>query len=212
MDKTIESIYKSILDGDQHLAAEKVTEALYTGMSPDLILKDGLVAAMGEVGRLFEIGEFFVPEMLISARAMQSALALLKPLLAASGAKATARVAIGTVQGDLHDIGKNLVGMMLEGAGFEIIDLGTDVRPEVFVGVVESKHVDIIALSALLTTTMPNMQATIEALNAAGLRDKVKVIIGGAPVTETYAQQIGADGYAPDASAASRLATKLMKA
>ena len=212
MDKTIESIYKSILDGDQHLAAEKVTEALNAGMSPDLILKDGLVAAMGEVGRLFEIGEFFVPEMLISARAMQSALALLKPLLASSGAKATARVAIGTVQGDLHDIGKNLVGMMLEGAGFEIIDLGTDVRPEVFVGVVESKHVGIIALSALLTTTMPNMQATIEALKAASLRDKVKVIIGGAPVTETYAQQIGADGYAPDASAASRLATKLMKA
>jgi 5-methyltetrahydrofolate--homocysteine methyltransferase len=212
MDKTIESIYKSILDGDQHLAAEKVTEALNAGMSPDLILKDGLVAAMGEVGRLFEIGEFFVPEMLISARAMQSALALLKPLLASSGAKATARVAIGTVQGDLHDIGKNLVGMMLEGAGFEIIDLGTDVRPEVFVGVVESKHVGIIALSALLTTTMPNMQATIEALKAASLRDKVKVIIGGAPVTEAYAQQIGADGYAPDASAASRLATKLMKA
>lgn len=212
MDKTIESIYKSILDGDQHLAAEKVTEALNTGMSPDLILKDGLVAAMGEVGRLFEIGEFFVPEMLISARAMQSALALLKPLLAVSGSKATGRVAIGTVQGDLHDIGKNLVGMMLEGAGFEIVDLGTDVRPEVFVGVVESKHVDIIALSALLTTTMPNMQATIEALKAAGLRDKVKVIIGGAPVTETYAQQIGADGYAPDASAASRLAIKLMKA
>ena len=212
MDKTIESIYKSILDGDQHLAAEKVIEALNTGMSPDLILKDGLVAAMGDVGRLFEIGEFFLPEMLISARAMQSALALLKPLLAASGAKATARVAIGTVQGDLHDIGKNLVGMMLEGAGFEIVDLGTDVRPEVFVGVVESKHVDIIALSALLTTTMPMMQATIEALKAAGLRDKVKVIIGGAPVTEAYAQQIGADGYAPDASAASRLATKLMKA
>ncbi len=139
-------------------------------------------------------------------------LVLLKPFLAASGSKATGRVAIGTVQGDLHDIGKNLVGMMLEGAGFEIIDLGTDVRPEVFVGVVESKHVDIIALSALLTTTMPTMQATIEALKAASLRDKVKVIIGGAPVTETYAQQIGADGYAPDASAASRLATKLMKA
>lgn len=192
--------------------AEKVTEALNAGMSPDSILKAGLVATMGKVGRLFENGEYFVPEMLISARAMQSALVLLKPFLAVSGAKATGKVAIGTVQGDLHDIGKNLVGMMLEGAGFEIIDLGTDVRPEVFVGVVETKHVDIIALSALLTTTMPKMQATIEALKAASLRDKVKVIIGGAPVTETYAQQIGADGYAPDASAASRLATKLMKA
>ena len=121
-------------------------------------------------------------------------------------------MAIGTVQGDLHDIGKNLVGMMLEGAGFEIIDLGTDVQPENFVDAVEAKHADIIALSALLTTTMPKMQETIEALKAASLRDKVKVIIGGAPVTETYAQQIGADGYGPDASAASRLAAKLMKA
>jgi 5-methyltetrahydrofolate--homocysteine methyltransferase len=140
---------------------------------------------------------------------MQGGLALLKPRLTAAGAAAAGRVAIGTVKGDLHDIGKNLVGMMLEGSGFELKDLGTDVAPEKFVAAVRSDGVDIIALSALLTTTMPNMLATIEALKAAGLRDKVKVMIGGAPVTEAYARQIGADGYSPDASAAVRLAGSL---
>ncbi|MGD0610895.1 MAG: corrinoid protein [Anaerolineales bacterium] len=208
----IDTIYKAVLEGNTREVQVGVEAALKEKITADQIMQNGLIAAMKEVGRLFEAGEFFVPEMLISARAMQSALVLLKPFLAASGAKAAGRVAIGTVQGDLHDIGKNLVGMMLEGAGFEIIDLGTDVRPENFVDAVEAKHADIIALSALLTTTMPKMQETIEALKAASLRDKVKVIIGGAPVTETYAQQIGADGYGPDASAASRLAAKLMKA
>jgi 5-methyltetrahydrofolate--homocysteine methyltransferase len=208
----IDTIYKAVLEGNTREVQVGVEAALKEKITADQIMQNGLIAAMKEVGRLFEAGEFFVPEMLISARAMQSALVLLKPFLAASGAKAACRVAIGTVQGDLHDIGKNLVGMMLEGAGFEIIDLGTDVRPENFVDAVEAKHADIIALSALLTTTMPKMQETIEALKAASLRDKVKVIIGGAPVTETYAQQIGADGYGPDASAASRLAAKLMKA
>jgi len=212
MDKTIESIYKGILDGDQHLVAEKVTEALNAGMSPDSILKDGLVAAMGEVGRLFENGEYFVPEMLIAARAMQAGLKLLKPGLADTGIKAVGRVVIGTVSGDLHDIGKNLVGMMLEGAGFEVIDLGTDVKPEAYISAVREHKPDIVAMSALLTTTMPNMEATIKALEGAGLRKQVKVIIGGAPVTEEYAKKIGADGSADDASAASRLATKLMKA
>ncbi len=208
----IDTIYKAVLEGNTREVQAGVEAALKEKITADQIMQNGLIAAMKEVGRLFEVGEFFVPEMLISARAMQSGLVLLKPFLAASGAKAAGRVVIGTVQGDLHDIGKNLVGMMLEGAGFEIIDLGTDVRPENFVGAVETKHADIIALSALLTTTMPKMQETIEALKAASLRDKVKVIIGGAPVTETYAQQIGADGYGPDASAASRLAAKLMKA
>jgi len=212
MDKTIESIYKGILDGDQHLVAEKVTEALNAGMSPDSILKDGLVAAMGEVGRLFENGEYFVPEMLIAARAMQAGLKLLKPGLADTGIKAVGRVVIGTVSGDLHDIGKNLVGMMLEGAGFEVIDLGTDVKPEAYISAVREHKPNIMAMSALLTTTMPNMEATIKALEGAGLRKQVKVIIGGAPVTEEYAKKIGADGSADDASAASRLATKLMKA
>jgi 5-methyltetrahydrofolate--homocysteine methyltransferase len=148
--------------------------------------------------------------MLIAARAMQTGLVVLKPQLVQNGVKSAGRVAIGTVKGDLHEIGKNLVGMMLEGAGFEIKDLGTDVEPDKFVALVQNEHVDIIALSALLTTTMTNMAITIEALRSAGIRDKVKVIIGGAPVTEDYAKKIGADGYSPDASAAARLVKSLM--
>jgi 5-methyltetrahydrofolate--homocysteine methyltransferase len=210
MHKTIEVINKGILDGDQHLVAQQVTEALNAGLSPDLILKDGLVAAMGEVGRLFENGEYFVPEMLIAARAMQAGLKLLKPGLADTGVKAVGRVVIGTVSGDLHDIGKNLVGMMLEGAGFEVIDLGTDVKPEAYVNAVRERKPDIVAMSALLTTTMPNMEATIMALEKAGLRKSVKVIIGGAPVTDEYAKRIGADGSAYDASAAVKIARALI--
>lgn len=212
MEPLINEIFANILDGHQTVVEVKVQEALDSGVDPKAILEEGMIAAMAEVGRLFEVGEYYVPEMLVAARAMKAGLAIIRPQLTNANFKTTGKIAIGTIQGDLHDIGKNLVSMMLEGAGFEIIDLGTDVKPEVFVGVVESKHVDIIALSALLTTTMPNMQATIEALKTANLRDKVKVIIGGAPVTETYAQQIGADGYAPDASAASRLAIKIMAA
>jgi 5-methyltetrahydrofolate--homocysteine methyltransferase len=209
----IEPIFKAILEGDAAAAKASVEAALKAGSTAAQIMQEGLIAAMTEVGRLFEAGEYFVPEMLIAARAMQAALTLLKPYLAESGAKAAGRVVIGTVKGDLHDIGKNLVGMMLEGAGFEIKDLGTDVTPDKFVATVQAdQSVDIIALSALLTTTMPNMQATINALKAAGLRDRVKVIVGGAPVTETYAQQIGADGYSPDASAAARLAKTLVTA
>ena len=208
----IEPIYKAVLDGEAPAAKTSVEAALKAGVTANQIMQEGLIAAMAEVGRLCEAGEYFVPEMLISARAMQSALGLLKPYLAESGTKAAGRVGIGTVKGDLHDIGKNLVGMMLEGAGFEIKDLGTDVAPAKFVAAVQADHVDIIALSALLTTTMPNMQATIDALKAAGLRDTVKIIVGGAPVTEAYAKQIGADGYSPDASAAARLAKALMTA
>jgi 5-methyltetrahydrofolate--homocysteine methyltransferase len=210
MDKTIQAIYKGILDGNQHLVAQQVTEALASGLSPELILKEGLVAAMGEVGRLFEIGEFYVPEMLIAARAMQSGLKLLKPRLADSGVKAEGRVVIGTVSGDLHDIGKNLVGMMLEGAGFEVIDLGTDVKPESYVNAMRKHQPDIVAMSALLTTTMPNMEVTLKALQEAGLRKQVKVIIGGAPVTEEYANRIGADGFSYDASGAVKVARSLI--
>jgi 5-methyltetrahydrofolate--homocysteine methyltransferase len=210
MDKTIEAIYKGILDGNQHLVAQQVTEALASGLSPELILKEGLVAAMGEVGRLFEIGEFYVPEMLIAARAMQSGLKLLKPRLADSGVKAEGRVVIGTVSGDLHDIGKNLVSMMLEGAGFEVIDLGTDVKPESYVNAVRKHQPDIVAMSALLTTTMPNMEVTLKALQEVGLRKQVKVIIGGAPVTEEYANRIGADGFSYDASGAVKVARSLI--
>jgi 5-methyltetrahydrofolate--homocysteine methyltransferase len=165
---------------------------------------------MAEVGRLFEIGEYYVPEMLISARAMQFGLAVLKPHLKEANVQAAGKVAIGTVKGDLHDIGKNLVAMMLEGAGFEIVDLGTDVAPEKYVAAVQA-GANLVALSALLTTTMPNMKAVIEGLKAAGLRDKAKVMIGGAPVTDSYAAQIGADGYAPDASRAVNLAKSLVK-
>ena len=210
MDKKIETIYKGILDGDQHLVAQQVTDALKAGLSPDMILKEGLVAAMSEVGRLFENGEYYVPEMLIAARAMQAGLKLLKPGLADTGVKAVGRVIIGTVSGDLHDIGKNLVGMMLEGAGFEVIDLGTDIKPEGFVNAVRQHKPDIVAMSALLTTTMPNMEATIKALEAAGLRKEVKVMIGGAPITEEYAKKIGADGSAYDASVAVKVARSLI--
>ena len=165
---------------------------------------------MAAVGRLFEEGEYFVPEMLIAARAMQSGLALLKPHLVAADVPIAGTVAIGTVKGDLHDIGKNLVGMMLEGAGFELVDLGTDVAPEQFVKAVQNGGVDIVALSALLTTTMPSMRATIEALKSAGIRDQVKVMIGGAPVTTEYSETIGADGYSADASQAVALAKNLI--
>jgi len=211
MDKNIQTIYKGILEGDQHLVAQQVTEALNAGLSPDMILKEGLVAAMGEVGRLFENGEYYVPEMLIAARAMQAGMKLLKPGLADSGIKEVGRVIIGTVSGDLHDIGKNLVGMMLEGSGFEVIDLGTDVKPEAYVNAVREYKPDIVAMSALLTTTMPNMEATIKALEDAGLRQQVKVIIGGAPVTDEYAKKIGADGSAYDASVAVKVARSLIR-
>jgi 5-methyltetrahydrofolate--homocysteine methyltransferase len=210
MDPKIKQIYDSILEGQQGEAVSGVKAAIDAGLPPGDILNDGMVDAMAEVGRLFEEGEYFVPEMLIAARAMQSGLALLKPHLIEADIKSAGTVAIGTVKGDLHDIGKNLVGMMLEGAGFEVVDLGTDVTPEKFVETVQGGGVDIVALSALLTTTMPSMQATIEALKAEGIRDQVKVMIGGAPVTNEYATQIGADGYSSDASRAVNLAKGLI--
>jgi 5-methyltetrahydrofolate--homocysteine methyltransferase len=211
MENILEVIFNSILDGDQNLVPEKIREALDAGVAAQDILKDGMIAAMAEVGRLFEEGEYFVPEMLIAARAMQAGLVVLKPYLIAADIKPLGKVAMGTVKGDLHDIGKNLVCMMLEGAGFEIVDMGTDVAPEEFVEAAKSGDVDIVAMSALLTTTMPNMKTSIEALKAAGLRDKVKVIVGGASVTEAYANDIGADGYAPDAGRAAILAKTLVE-
>ena len=210
MEQIIKEIYNGILEG-QHKAVEaKVKAALDAGVNPKTLLDEGMIAAMAEVGRLFEIGEYYVPEMLIAARAMQHGLAVLKPHLKEANVQSAGKVAIGTVKGDLHDIGKNLVAMMLEGAGFEIMDLGTDVAPDKFVGAVQA-GANLVALSALLTTTMPNMKAVIEGLKTAGLRDKAKVMIGGAPVTDSYAAQIGADGYAPDASRAVNLAKSLVK-
>jgi 5-methyltetrahydrofolate--homocysteine methyltransferase len=209
MDPKLKPIYDAVLDGDMEASEAGVQAALEGNVSAADILNVALIPAMGEVGRLFEEGDYFVPEMLIAARAMKAGLAIIKPLLVDSGVEPAGKVAIGTVKGDLHDIGKNLVAMMLEGAGFEIIDLGTDVAPETFVEAVQ-KGAQIVGLSALLTTTMPGMSGVIEALQEAGLRDQVKVIIGGAPVTAEYAEQIGADGFAPDASQAASLAKKLM--
>lgn len=212
MDHLIQAIYDGIVDGSRAVVTQKVQEALDAHLDPQLILNQGLVAAMAQVGQLFEDGEYFVPEMLVSARAMQEGLNLLKPHLLAGDIKPMGKVVAGTVKGDLHDIGKNLVCMMLEGAGFTIQDLGADVSPEAFVEAVRQGDVDLVAMSALLTTTMSNMKVTIQALEEAGLRGQVKVMIGGAPVTDAYAQQIGADGYASDASRAVKLAQKLIAA
>jgi 5-methyltetrahydrofolate--homocysteine methyltransferase len=210
MDQMLEPIYKAVLNGEKEAATESVQAALDAGKDAGEILQKGLIPAMEEVGRLFEAGDYYVPEMLIAARAMQAGLGLLKPLLVDSDVKPTGKVVIGTVKGDLHDIGKNLVGMMLEGAGFEINDMGTDVAPEQFIEAVNEGDVDILAMSALLTTTMPMMETTIKAVDEAGLRDAVKIIIGGAPVTKDYAEKIGADGFAPDASQAASLAKTLV--
>jgi 5-methyltetrahydrofolate--homocysteine methyltransferase len=203
---TLDDLRQNVIDGNAASVPDLVKQAMSEGAPPDKILNQGLISGMAEVGRLFEEGEFFVPEMLIAARAMKAGLALLRPHLAAANVKAVGKVILGTVQGDLHDIGKNLVGMMLEGAGFEVIDLGTDVSPDKFVAAVKEHKPDLVGCSALLTTTMPKMKTTIEALTEAGLRGSVKVMIGGAPVTEKYAAEIGADLYAPDASSAANRA------
>jgi 5-methyltetrahydrofolate--homocysteine methyltransferase len=206
MDEHLKPIYQGIIDGNLDEVKAKVQDAILAKIPAGMILKEGLVPAMAEVGRLFEEGEYFVPEMLVAARAMQGGLEILKPKLVAADIKPVGKVVIGTVKGDLHDIGKNLVAIMLEGAGFEIHDLGSDVLPEKFVEAVKTFQPEIVCMSALLTTTMTNMPVTVEAIKQAGLRDKVKILIGGAPVTDAYAKQIGADGYAQDASAAARLA------
>jgi Predicted cobalamin binding protein len=207
----LDDLRKSVIDGELNVTQNQVHQALAENIPPEKILTDGLIAAMSEVGRMFENGEFYVPEMLISARAMKGGLAILRPQLAAANIKAIGKVVIGTVQGDLHDIGKNLVGMMLEGTGFEVIDLGVDVSPEKYVAAVKENLPDLIGLSALLTTTMPRMKDIILALQAAGLRDRVKVMIGGAPVTEQYAKNIGADIYAPDAASAAQRARQSLQ-
>jgi 5-methyltetrahydrofolate--homocysteine methyltransferase len=207
----LEQIRQNVIEGNVKETTANVEQALSEGLDASTILNAALIAAMSEVGSLFENDEYFVPEMLIAARAMQAGLVLLKPLLAESGAKSLGKIAIGTVKGDLHDIGKSLVAMMIEGAGFEIIDLGVDVPPEDFVQAIRL-GADVIAMSALLTTTMPNMAATIKAIKDAGLRNQTKIMVGGAPVTEAYAAEIGADGYAADASSAARKAQELIQA
>lgn len=202
----LEQIFKDVLEGNASRVSAGVREALAAGHDPSDILNQGLIAAMEKVGCQFEAGQFYVPEMLISARAMKQGLEVLKPALIEADVKPVGKVILGTVTGDLHDIGKNLVGMMLEGAGFEVIDLGVEVTPEQFVMAVRKHQAGFVGLSALLTTTMPGMDDTIAALKEAGLRGSVKVMVGGAPVTQAFADQIGADLYAPDApNAASRV-------
>jgi 5-methyltetrahydrofolate--homocysteine methyltransferase len=206
---TIEIIYQNVLEGNAEDIETNIHQAVQDGLTSETILKQGLISAMDQVGKLFEDGEYFVPEMLVAARAMQAGLRILKPRLAAEGAKSSGRIVVGTVQGDLHDIGKNLVAMMFEGAGFEVKDLGVDVPPDVFVKAVQ-EGAQVIGMSALLTTTMTKMQTTMEALQASGIRDQVKVVIGGAPITQDFATKIGADGYAPDGASAVRIVRKLL--
>lgn len=198
---TLEQLFQGIVNGESKVVEQKVNEALNAGIDPAVILNEGMIPAMSEVGRQFEEGECYVPEMLVAAHAMQSGMGLLKPHLQKDNVESRGKVAIGTVKGDLHDIGKNLVAIMLEGAGFEIQDLGTDVAPEKFVEAARS-GANVIAMSALLSTTMIKMKDVVEAIAKADLPTKPIVIVGGAPLTETFAKSIGADGFAPDASRA----------
>jgi 5-methyltetrahydrofolate--homocysteine methyltransferase len=198
----LSKIASNLYEGEDEVVAELVQQALDQGMAPNDVLQGGLIAGMDEVGRDFKAGDLFVPEVLIAARAMHAGMGVLRPLLAESDVPSAGKYVIGTVKGDLHDIGKNLVKMMLEGAGFETVDLGTDVEPQDFVAAVREHKPEVVGMSALLTTTMVQMRATIEALVEAGLRDEVKIMVGGAPVTEAFAQEIGADAYAPDAASA----------
>ena len=208
----LKKMYDAILNGNFKAAREITQQALAAGVDPQVLVQEQMIPAMDEVGRRYEANEYFVPELLISARAMKAALELIRPLLTARGTEPAGRVVIGTVKGDLHDIGKNLVAAMLEGAGFEVIDLGVDVSPEKFIAALNERHASLVAMSALLTTTMNSMKTTVEALKAAGVRNKVKIMIGGAPVTQKYADEIGADGYSSNANAAVALARKLVAA
>ena len=208
----MQKLYDAVLSGDSKTAVAITQEALREKVDPLELITRYMVPAMDEVGKRFECEEYFVPELLLAARAMKGSLELLRPLLASSGVQPTGRVVIGTVKGDLHDIGKNLVASLLEGGGFDVIDLGADVSPEKFIETVRSTGANIVCLSALLTVTMPSMKTTIEEMKKAGVREQVKVLVGGAPVTQQFADQIGADGYGESASAAVALARKMAKA
>jgi len=211
MSETIlKELHDAIVEGNRKQASASVQAALDAGVASEIILKDSMIPAMRRVGEMFSCGEYYVPEMLVAARAMQEGLTILKPHLVKTNIASEGKVVIGTVTGDMHDIGKNLVGMMLEGAGFEVIDLGINVPPAKFVDAIRAHHPDLVGMSALLTTTMPGMKTTLEALEAAGLRKQIKVLVGGAPVTPQFAQSIGADGYAQDASRAVELAKSLL--
>ena len=195
-----------VIAGNEAKVSELVQAALDQGVPAGEILSGGLIAAMDIVGERMESGDMFIPEVLMAARSMSTGVEILKPHLSEEDATSKGRVIIGTVKGDLHDIGKNLVAMMLESAGLEVHNLGVDIAPEVFVGQIKEKQAGLLCLSALLTTTMPMMKETIDALVAAGLRDNIKILVGGAPVTKAFAEEIGADGYAPDAGSAAKTA------
>lgn len=210
MHQLLKTVYDDVINGDRAAVEAGVRAAMDAGQPVASILNEALIAAMKEVGERFERQDFYVPEMLVAARAMQAGLTILKPHLVQAGVPAAGKVVIGTVKGDLHDIGKSLVGMMLEGAGYEVIDLGTDVGPEKFGEAVRTYKPQLMGMSALLTTTMQNMKSTLEALEDLGVRNQVKVMVGGAPVTDLFAKEIGADGYAPDASRAVTLAKSLL--
>jgi 5-methyltetrahydrofolate--homocysteine methyltransferase len=204
------ALRKAVIEGEAPAAVAAARDALENGVPPLEIVSEGIGPAMAEVGKLFEEGEYFVPELLMAARATKGIFVVLRPLLASSGAEPAAHVVLGTVQGDLHDIGKNLVAAMLEGGGFEVTDLGVDVPPEKFIAEVKKRPVQIVGLSALLTTTMPAMKKTIEAFRSAGIRDQIKIMVGGAPITKNYADSIGADGYGESAAASVDLARRLI--
>ena len=206
----LSALRQAILVGDATGALAAAGQALEQGVKPMEVVSEGISPAMKEVGRLFEEGEYFVPELLISAKATKEVFRVLRPLLAHAGAKPAGRIILGTVQGDLHDIGKNLVAAMLEGGGFEVSDLGVDVSSDMFIAAVRETKPQIVGLSALLTTTLPAMKNVIEALRAAGIRQGVKVMVGGAPVTQGYAESIGADGYGENAAASVDLARRLV--
>jgi 5-methyltetrahydrofolate--homocysteine methyltransferase len=210
-DEILQGLYDDTLVGNAPSVKELTERGLEMGMDPEKLLYDALIPSLEEVGARFERGDFFVPEMLIAARAMQGALDILRPLLAETGAKPVGTFVMGTVKGDVHDIGKNLVNIMLEGAGFTVHDLGVNVAPERFVEQIIEHEPDIVGFSAFLTTTMPMFKANINAIEKAGLRDKVIVMVGGAPVTQQYADAVGADGYAADASTAVRMAKELIE-
>ena len=206
----LQKLYDAILKGDSKGAVEVTKQAIEEKADPLEMVTKYMIPAMDEVGRRFECEEYFVPELLLAGRAMKGALNLIRPLLVESGAEPAGRVVIGTVKGDLHDIGKNLVASMLEGGGFDVVDLGADVAPEKFVDAVKEKNADLVCLSALLTVTMPAMKTTIEALKNSGVRDRIKVIVGGAPVTQSYAEEIGADAFGENANVAVQVARRLV--
>lgn len=210
-DELIKALYDQTLMGNAPAVLELTNTALASGMGPDTILFDALIPSLEEVGARFERGDFFVPEMLIAGKAMSGALNVLRPLLAETGAESIGTYVMGTVKGDVHDIGKNLVNIMLEGAGFTVIDLGVQTPPEKFIAAIREHKPDVVGMSAFLTTTMPMFKVNIHEITKAGLRDDVIIMVGGAPVTQEYADAVGADGYAADASTAVRLAKELIK-